>query len=64
MDRRHLLSIADQLRAIAAAGAVVLLISHDDDLLALAADAQVALLPLEEASGPARPGLTPMPAHP
>jgi energy-coupling factor transport system ATP-binding protein len=43
VDRRHLQSISDQIRGIAAAGAVVLLISHDEDLLALAADAQLTL---------------------
>lgn len=43
VDRRHLQSISDQIRQIAADGAVVLLISHDEDLLALAADAQLVL---------------------
>ncbi|ALJ19789.1 ABC transporter ATP-binding protein [Microbacterium sp. No. 7] len=43
VDRRHLGSISDQIRRVAADGAVVLLISHDDDLLALAADRQLTL---------------------
>jgi energy-coupling factor transporter ATP-binding protein EcfA2 len=46
VDRRHLQSISDQIRQLAAAGAVVLLISHDEDLLALAADRQLTLAPL------------------
>ncbi|MFT3862290.1 ABC transporter ATP-binding protein [Micropruina sp.] len=45
VDRRHLQSISDQIRRVAADGAVVLLISHDDDLLALAADRQLTLVP-------------------
>uniref|UniRef100_A8M7J2 ABC transporter related n=1 Tax=Salinispora arenicola (strain CNS-205) TaxID=391037 RepID=A8M7J2_SALAI len=45
VDRRHLRSIADQIRRLAADGAIVLLISHDDDLLALAADRQLTLAP-------------------
>lgn len=45
VDRRHLRSIAEQIRGVAAGGAVVLLISHDDDLLALAADRQLTLVP-------------------
>lgn len=43
VDRRHLTSIADQIRRVAADGAVVLLISHDDDLVAAAADRQLVL---------------------
>jgi energy-coupling factor transport system ATP-binding protein len=43
VDRRHLRSISDQIRRLAADGAVVLLISHDDDLLALAADRHLTL---------------------
>ncbi|MFT4109221.1 ATP-binding cassette domain-containing protein [Propionicimonas sp.] len=48
VDRRHLQSISDQIRRVAADGAVVLLISHDDDLLALAADRQLTLTPPKE----------------
>ncbi len=44
VDRRHLRSISDQIRRVAADGAVVLLISHDDDLLARAADRQLTLV--------------------
>ncbi|MFY1634992.1 ABC transporter ATP-binding protein [Solwaraspora sp. WMMB335] len=43
VDRRHLQSISDQIRQIAGDGAVVLLVSHDEDLLALAADRQLTL---------------------
>ena len=45
VDRRHLSSISRQIRQVAADGAVVLLISHDEDLLGLAADAQLSLAP-------------------
>lgn len=45
VDRRHLASISDQIRQVAAGGAVVLLISHDEDLLALAADQELTLTP-------------------
>ncbi|MDN6327935.1 MAG: ATP-binding cassette domain-containing protein [Brevibacterium aurantiacum] len=47
VDRRHLQSISDQIRQVAATGAVVLLISHDEDLLSLAADQQLTLTPPE-----------------
>ncbi len=50
VDRRHLRSISDQIRHLAADGAVVLLISHDDDLLALAADRQLTLVPALDAA--------------
>lgn len=50
VDRRHLQSISDQIRQVAADGAVVILISHDDDLLALAADRQLTLTPVTEHS--------------
>lgn len=43
VDRRHLTSISKQIRKVAATGAVVLLISHDDDLLSRAADQQITL---------------------
>lgn len=46
VDRRHLQSISDQIREVAADGALVLLISHDEDLLSLAADRQLALVPV------------------
>jgi energy-coupling factor transport system ATP-binding protein len=52
VDRRHLRSIADQIRQVAAEGAVVLLISHDDDLLTLAADRQLTLVPPVPAGPP------------
>ncbi|MDQ0642026.1 ABC transporter ATP-binding protein [Microbacterium murale] len=45
VDRRHLQSISDQIRRVADDGAIVLLISHDDDLLALTADCQLTLAP-------------------
>lgn len=45
VDRRHLQSIATQIRRVAADGAVVLLISHDEDLLSFAADAELVLVP-------------------
>ncbi|RCS61260.1 ATP-binding cassette domain-containing protein [Microbacterium sp. JB110] len=51
VDRRHLQSISDQIRQVAADGAVVLLISHDDDLLALAADRQLTLTPVAQEHG-------------
>jgi len=44
VDRRHLQSISDQIRRLAHDGAVVLVISHDEDLIALAADAQLTLV--------------------
>lgn len=43
VDRRHLQSISEHIRALAAGGAVVLLISHDEDLIAQAADHQITL---------------------
>ncbi|MBF6468081.1 hypothetical protein IU427_23225 [Nocardia beijingensis] len=46
VDRRHLESITRAMRDIAASGAVVVLISHDADLLALAADQELRLCPL------------------
>lgn len=48
VDRRHLQSISDQVRRVAADGAIVLVISHDDDLLALAGDRQLTLTPAVE----------------
>ncbi|WP_036372420.1 ATP-binding cassette domain-containing protein [Micromonospora sp. ATCC 39149] len=46
VDRRHLRSISDQIRQVAADGSVVLLISHDEDLIALTADRQLTLTPV------------------
>lgn len=43
VDRRHLRSMTRTMRDVAAAGAVVVLISHDADLLALAADQELRL---------------------
>ncbi len=43
VDRRHLDSIAAAIRASAEDGAVVLLVTHDDDLLRRAADARLEL---------------------
>ncbi|MEV5409711.1 ABC transporter ATP-binding protein [Thermopolyspora sp. NPDC052614] len=45
VDHRHLRSITRVMRDLADAGAVVLLISHDADLLALAADHELRLRP-------------------
>ena len=46
VDRRHLDSIAHAIRSSARQGAVVLLITHDDELLQRAADARLDLRPL------------------
>ncbi|MDR2348564.1 MAG: ABC transporter ATP-binding protein [Bifidobacteriaceae bacterium] len=46
VDRRHLRSISDQIRQVAAGPATVLLISHDEDLIALAGDCQLWLRPV------------------
>lgn len=43
IDRRHLRSMTATMRELAAGGAVVVLISHDPDLLALAADQELRL---------------------
>ncbi|MFI6393258.1 ABC transporter ATP-binding protein [Nonomuraea sp. NPDC050540] len=43
VDRRHLHSVARIMRELAAEGVTVLVISHDDDLLALAADQELRL---------------------
>ena len=45
VDRRHLDSIARAIRRSARAGAVVLLITHDDELLQRAADVRLDLRP-------------------
>ncbi|RVX38685.1 energy-coupling factor transport system ATP-binding protein [Nonomuraea polychroma] len=45
VDRRHLHSITQVMRELADDGAVVLVISHDDDLLAIAADQELPLRP-------------------
>ncbi len=50
VDRRHLDSITAQIRAVAADGSIVLLISHDPELLARAADAEFRLVPPARAS--------------
>ncbi|MGK8523827.1 ABC transporter ATP-binding protein [Nocardia asteroides] len=47
VDRRHLRSITRAMRDLAADGAVVVLISHDADLLALAADQELRLRPID-----------------
>lgn len=51
VDRRHLQSITRAMRDIAAGGAVVVLISHDADLLALAADQELRLRPIYTGAG-------------
>jgi energy-coupling factor transport system ATP-binding protein len=58
VDRRHLASISEMIRAVADGGAVVLLISHDDDLLALAADREVVLHPRSHAEPVTAPSST------
>ncbi|TMR95314.1 ATP-binding cassette domain-containing protein [Nonomuraea basaltis] len=47
VDRRHLHSITQVMRDLADDGAVVVLISHDDELLALAADQELRLRPID-----------------
>ncbi|MFD4365869.1 ABC transporter ATP-binding protein [Rhodococcus sp. NPDC058521] len=47
VDGRHLETITHVMRSIAEAGAVVVLISHDDELLAAAADRELRLQPLQ-----------------
>ncbi|WP_188192137.1 ABC transporter ATP-binding protein [Nonomuraea sp. SYSU D8015] len=47
VDRRHLRSITGIMRDLAADGAVVLLISHDDELLAHATQQELRLRPLD-----------------
>ncbi|RKT88960.1 energy-coupling factor transport system ATP-binding protein [Saccharopolyspora antimicrobica] len=47
VDRRHLQSMTRTMRDVAAGGAVVVLISHDADLLALAADQELCLRPVQ-----------------
>ncbi len=48
VDQRHLVAISAQLRALADAGAVVLVISHDPELLELCADRIVTVRPLAD----------------
>lgn len=50
VDRRHLHSIAQVMRDLAAEGVVVLLISHDEELLALATDQELKLRLIDESS--------------
>ncbi|MFI6908365.1 ABC transporter ATP-binding protein [Nonomuraea sp. NPDC050394] len=50
VDRRHLHSIAQVMRELAAEGVIVLVISHDDELLDLAADRELQLRVLDGAS--------------
>lgn len=47
VDRHHLHSITQVMRDLAAEGAIVILISHDDELLALAADQELRLHPID-----------------
>jgi ABC-type Mn2+/Zn2+ transport system ATPase subunit len=54
VDGRHLTSISDQIRHVAADGSVVLLISHDEDLIALAADRQLTFVPPAATGGATR----------
>ncbi|WP_431930071.1 ABC transporter ATP-binding protein [Nonomuraea jabiensis] len=46
VDRRHLRSISQTVRDLAAGGAVVVLITHDDELLAHTADQELRLRPI------------------
>jgi energy-coupling factor transport system ATP-binding protein len=48
VDQRHLVGIARQLRTLAEAGAVVMVISHDPELLELCADRIVTVHPLAD----------------
>lgn len=67
VDARHLTTISDLLRGLAADGRCVVVISHDDDLLALAADAELVLTPPHRrvhprgASGRVRRGASALP---
>lgn len=47
VDRRHLQSMTRTMREVADGGAVVILISHDADLLTLAADQELPLRPIQ-----------------
>ncbi|TQS21626.1 ATP-binding cassette domain-containing protein [Microbispora sp. KK1-11] len=49
VDRRHLHSITQITRDLAAEGVVILLISHDDELITLAADQELKLRLINEA---------------
>jgi energy-coupling factor transport system ATP-binding protein len=52
VDRRHLASITRAIRELAQDGAVVLLVSHDDDLIGLAADHELVLGTPDRAATP------------
>ncbi|MEU7633162.1 ABC transporter ATP-binding protein [Nocardia sp. NPDC049220] len=55
VDARHLASITDVLRGLATDGAVVILISHDDELVTRAADLELRLRSLPDPVGTEQP---------